>query len=215
MEMRKFKDLFKSKKRIEAERLAHEQEMKNREFNAKVTINKTLNKMKSQTKKLDEIKNGYIEQARKACLVNDVQSGKLARQGLKSCITKQRFLDSMIATFEISLQTNEMNRLIGDFVESMNLVSQEMSTMTSNFDISKAQSKYKEALQNNFNQNVALEEFIKEASDSIDCYEGDDDQVLDEEIDELISAQAVNSDVNIDAEISKKINAIKEKMNTH
>ena len=57
--MRKFKDLFKSKKRIEAERLAHEQEMKNREFNAKVTINKTLNKMKSQTKKLDEIKNGY------------------------------------------------------------------------------------------------------------------------------------------------------------
>jgi hypothetical protein len=73
----------------------------------------------------------------------------------------------------------------------------------------------KEALQNNFNQNVALEEFIKEASDSIDCYEGDDDQVLDEEIDELISAQAVNSDVNIDAEISKKINAIKEKMNAH
>lgn len=218
--MGNLKNLFKSKKRLEAERLAKEEALKleeeqkrSKEFNTKVTINKYLNNMRSQNNKLDQIKNGYIEQARKASLINNEKTLALAKQGLKSCISKQRYLETMISTFEISLQTNEMNKIVCDFIEGMNLISENITSISSTFDIAKAQSKYKEALNNNMSQNIALDEFINEASNSLEFYDGTSNDVSDEEIDEIINAKVSSSESSFDDDIDIKLNEIRAKLN--
>lgn len=216
--MKNIKDIFKSKKQLAAEREEREKkaldEQRTREFNAKVAINKALNNMKTQTKKLDETKNSFIEQARKSCLINDKKGYELAKKGLKACLKNQKFLESMTTTFEITLQNNEMNKLISEFVNGMNLVSEEMASLTSSFDITKAQSNFRDAIAHNANQNVALEAFIKDVTESMDTYDGDSSEDLDSEIDELINMYTVNCDTTIDDDIDKKINIIRNKINT-
>ena len=80
-----------------------------------------------------------LEKARQAALINNKQTYNLAKQGLKLCLSKQRFLDSMVANFEIALQMNEMNKVINGFVSGMNLIADEMKGVTSTIDIAKAQ----------------------------------------------------------------------------
>ena len=136
-------DLFGFKKRkqekIEKRRKEEEEKLKEKEISTKIRIRKTLNDMKLQSSKLDGFKKDYIEKARQAALINNKQTYNLAKQGLKLCLSKQRFLDSMVANFEIALQMNEMNKVINGFVSGMNLIADEMKGVTSTIDIAKAQ----------------------------------------------------------------------------
>ena len=69
--------------------------------------------------------------------------------GLKMCLGKQKVIDVMIANFEISMQLNEMNKIIGDFVGGMNTLSEQMKDITSSIDMVKAQAAYEKAIATN------------------------------------------------------------------
>jgi len=210
-------DLFGTKKKkAEKEALkaqAAEEAKKEKEIQAKVSIRKALNNMKSQSAKLDTFKKDYIEKARKAVLINNKQTYNLAKKGLRLCLSKQRFLDSMIANFEIALQMNEMNKAINEFVNGIYLISDEMKGITSSIDIAKAQVAFEKAIANNEGQYEALDAFLKEAEGSIESFNGNDTDLSDDELDKLINNQAVDSESEIDDEIDQKINAIRQKMN--
>ena len=85
-------DLFGIKKRKAAKLQAEEDARREKEIQAKIRIRKTLNSMKSQSVKLETFKKDYIDKARKAALINNKQNYNLAKQGLKLCLSKQRFL---------------------------------------------------------------------------------------------------------------------------
>lgn len=210
-------DLFglKKKKAEKAmlEKQRQEEAKRELEIQKKISIRKTLNNMKSQSAKLDTFKKDYIEKARNAALINNKQTYNLAKQGLKLCLSKQRFLDSMIGNFEIALQMNEMNKVINGFVNGMNLVSEEMKGITSPIDITKAQQAYDKALANNEGQYEALDAFLKEAEGSLESFNGNEADVSDDEIDKLINNEALNSEAEIDKEIDQKIYSLGQKIN--
>lgn len=210
-------DLFglKKKKAEKAmlEKQRQEEAKRELEIQKKISIRKTLNNMKSQSAKLDTFKKDYIEKARNAALINNKQTYNLAKQGLKLCLSKQRFLDSMIGNFEIALQMNEMNKVINGFVNGMNLVSEEMKGITSPIDITKAQQAYDKALANNEGQYEALDAFLKEAEGSLESFNGNETDVSDDEIDKLINNEALNSEAEIDKEIDQKIYSLGQKIN--
>ena len=204
------------KKRAEKEALAKqaaEEARREKEMQAKIRIKKTLNNMKSQSAKLDDFKKDYIEKARKAALINNKQTYSLAKQGLKLCLSKQKFLDSMIGNFEIALQMNEMNKLINEFVNGMNLIAEELKGVTSSIDITKAQMAYEKALANNQGQYEALDAFLAEAQSSIESFNTTDTDVSEDEIDMLINNQALDEESKFDDEIEQKIESIRKKMN--
>lgn len=209
-------DLFGIKKRKaekEAHRLQMEEEArKEKETKIKLSIRKTLNSMKAQSAKLDSFKKEYIDKARKAVLINNKQTYNLAKQGLRLCLSKQRFLDSMIGNFEIALQMNEMNKVINEFVGGMSLISEEMKGITSSIDISKAQLAYEKALANNEGQYEALDAFLREAECSIEAFSGAENDVSEDELDKLINNQAVDCEEKLDIEIDQRIDAIRQKM---
>ena len=205
-------DLFGTKKRKLKKMQAEEEAKREKEIQAKIRIRKSLNSMKNQSVKLEGFKKDYIEKARKAALINNKPNYNLAKQGLKLCISKQRFLDSMIGNFEIALQMNEMNKVINQFITGMNTISDDMKVITSSIDISKAQEAYEKALANNEGQYEALDAFLQEAEASIESFAGNENDVSEDELDKLINTQAVDSETSIDEEIDQKINAIRQKM---
>ena len=205
-------DLFGTKKRKLKKMQAEEEAKREKEIQAKIRIRKSLNSMKNQSVKLEGFKKDYIEKARKAALINNKPNYNLAKQGLKLCISKQRFLDSMIGNFEIALQMNEMNKVINQFITGMNTISYDMKGITSSIDISKAQEAYEKALANNEGQYEALDAFLQEAEASIESFAGNENDASEDELDKLINTQAVDSETSIDEEIDQKINAIRQKM---
>lgn len=210
-------DLFGIKKR-KSEKLAAinqkaAEEKAEKEIQTKIRIRKTLNNMKAQSKKLDSFKDDYIIKARNAAQINSVQTYNLAKQGLKLCLSKQKFLDNMIANFEIALQMNEMNKVINEFVSGMNIIAEDIKGVTSSIDIVKAQAAYDKALANNEGQYEALDAFLKEAESSIESFNGNVADVSDDEIDSLINNLAVDNETSIDKEIDQKIADVRSKMN--
>ena len=160
----------------------------------------------------DKIKKDYIEKARQAALINNKQTYNLAKQGLKLCLSKQRFLDSMVANFEIALQMNEMNKVINGFVSGMNLIADEMKGVTSTIDIAKAQAAYEKALASNQGQYEALDAFLREAEGSIESFAGNENDVSEDELDMLINNEACDSEDSLDKEIDEKIANVRQKM---
>ena len=200
------------KKRKELKMQKQLEMQKERELQARINIKRTLGMMKRQESKLDSFKKDYIEKAKNAALVGNNQTYQLAKTGLKLCITKQRFLDTMISNFEIAMQVNDMNKVIGEFMKSINVISDQMKSITTSLDMTKAQAAYDNALANNAGQYEALDAFLNNAVDSIENMDDVSGFVSDEEIDKLISTSAVDSESSLDQEIDARIQQIKDKM---
>ena len=200
--------IFMSKKK--RERIIEEN--RQRDLRAKVTIKRTLNQMKNQLAKLTPYKKSYIDKAQQAMLVNNQQAYGLAKSGLKTLIAKQRFLESMVMNFELAIETNDMNKIIGSFVEGINIISDQLHHITSSGDMIKAQVAYDKAIQNNVSQYEALQAFLDTASTSFESLEVIGDNITDEEINHLISNTAADKESEIDKDIDEKLVSIREKI---
>ncbi len=204
--------MFGFEKRKEAKRLAEIEAQKEKEMVARMNVKRTLGMMKKSTAKLDTFKKEYIEKARLASAAGNKQTYRLAKSGLKLCLSKQRFLETMIANFEISLEIADMNQVIGDFVKGMNTISEQMKTVTSTVDMTKAQAAYEKALANNAGQYEALDAFLNTAADSIETMDGIEGTVSDSELDSLIQNKTIEEESAYDNEIESKLSEIQSRI---
>lgn len=196
------------KKREEKRKEAQRQ----KEIQTRLHIKQALNKMKNQSNKFESFKQTYIENAKKAALTGNQETYKLAKTGLKICLSKQKCLDQMIANFELSLQVADMNKLVTDFFAGLNMLSEQMQNVTCGVDMTKAQAAYEKALANNESQYDALDAFLTTTGESIEALNGSDASVSDEEIDKLINIQAADQVDSIDCEIDNKISQLRERI---
>lgn len=205
-------DLFGIKKR-KAQKLQEEENRKKQaELEAKMRIKRKLSGMKQQSMKLDAYKASYIDKARKAKLDNNAHDYNLAKQALKACLTQKRLIDTMVTQFEITMEMNEMNKVIGGFVTGMQEIADDLKGITNAVDISKALATYDLAMAQNQSQYEALESFLEQAEASLTEFNGASN-IQDDEIDRLIENQAMDSESEIGKNIEDKIAALKNKMN--
>lgn len=206
--------IMTKKEKEERKRIALIEEQKEKELTARISVKRTLASMKKSCDKLNSFKEEYIEKARNAAKIGNKQSLQLAKSGLKLCLSKQRFLESMISNFELSLQINDMNKVVGEFVDGINIISEQMKGVTTTMDMAKAQLAYEKALENNSSQFEALDAFLSTAADSIDSMDGIADSISDSEIDQLIDNQVMDQESDIDSEIDQRINEVRAKLNS-
>jgi hypothetical protein len=183
-----------------------------REMQARVNIKRTLNEMKNQSKKLDQFKKNYIERAKQAAIVGNSTTYAMAKSGLKISLTKQKFLDSMIVNFEVAMEINDMNKVIGQFVDGINIISGQMKQITTSFDMSQAQNAFDQAMANNLTQYEALDAFMTTAVNSFDSMDAIGESISDDEIDQLINHQAVDKESEMDRQIEQRIGQVRDKI---
>lgn len=214
-------DIFGIKRRKEEKEKANqlmlaEQEKKvaeqrrQKEAEAKMQIRKTLRAMQLSLANYENMKNKMIEQAKKAVLMSSKQAYENARTRLKVCIHKQRALESMYNNFEMMLQEKEMDGLICDFVAGVNTIVDQMSSLGASVDIAKAQLGYQKIMASTQDQFENMYEFMKDAEQNLEESTKSCDDVSDAEIDKLINMQAVNQDSEIDDEIEKQLQNLRQ-----
>jgi hypothetical protein len=207
--------LMSKKKRNEMLQLIKQRDdeiRRQREMQARVNIKRTLNEMKNQSKKLDQFKKNYIDRAKKAALVGNSTTYDMAKSGLKISLTKQKFLDSMIVNFEVAMEINDMNKVIGQFVEGINIISGQMKQITTSFDMSQAQNAFDNAMANNLTQYEALDAFMTTAVNSFDSMDAIGESISDDEINQLINHQAVDKESEIDKQIEQRIGQVRDRI---
>ncbi len=208
--------LFMSKKKrnemLQLKKQRDDEIRRQREMQARVNIKRTLNEMKNQSKKLDQFKKNYIDRAKQAALVGNSTTYDMAKSGLKISLTKQKFLDSMIVNFEVAMEINDMNKVIGQFVDGINIISGQMKQITTSFDMSQAQNAFDTAMANNLTQYEALDAFMTTAVNSFDSMDAIGESISDDEINQLINHQAVDKESEIDKQIEQRIGQVRDRI---
>jgi hypothetical protein len=183
-----------------------------KEIRVKASINRSLLDLKNQSKKLGEFKTNYIEKAREALRTNNQETYSLAKSGIKLALTKQKFLDSMVANFEIAMQLNDMNEVIHSFVKGIQLITNKFRTITTSIDLLKAQESFENAVFKSANQYEVLNNFLTIASDGLKSIDFSNQPINEDEIDNLITNQTLDVESQLDTEIKKKLEQIKDKI---
>lgn len=208
-------NLFMTKKKRALLALKEQQAIeakRQKELQAKMNVKKTLIEMKSQSKRLEQFKQTYINKGRKALSLGNEQSYRMAKSGLKTCLAKQKYLDTMIVNFEMAIELNDMNKVVGQFVQGINIISEQMKEITSTIDFTKAQNAFDQAMTNNATQYEALESFLAQAVDSFETVDISNAAISDDEIDILMSNNQMDVEHQIDREIDEKIKEVKTKL---
>lgn len=203
------------KKKMELKQIQLQKQVEERrqaELQAKMNIKRTLNGMKNQSQKLDTFKMNYINRAKQAALIGNKTTYEMAKSGLKIALTKQRFLESMIVNFEVAMELNDMNKIIGEFVDGINIITTQLKQITTSVDMTNAQKAFDSAMSNNLTQYEALDQFLSTAVESIGSMDSVGESISDDEINSLINNQVIDKESEIDKQIDQRINQVREKI---
>ena len=125
----------------QSEILRIEKHKKEKDFSNKLAIKRILNSMKVQSKKLDVIITDYIKKARKAVIEGNESKKRITKAALKICVSRQRFMESLILDLELGLELNSTNEMIKQFMEGINIISSQMTVITSHEKLLQSQEK--------------------------------------------------------------------------
>ena len=198
--------LFKTKKQkaLEAERAAEAKRQK--EFQDRLAAKATLRKMSKIIDSLDVYKTKYINCARKELALGNTSAYQMAKSSLKLCLTKQRVLESMVMTYEVALDTADMNRIVASFVTGIDALSKQINQVTPMLDFQKAQVAFNNAMSKGAEQLEALNSFMDVASQSVENMDSSSDSISDKDVDLLINSAAADAEgEKISQDIDSKI----------
>lgn len=198
--------LFKTKKQkaLEAERAAEAKRQK--EFQDRLAAKATLRKMSKIIDSLDVYKTKYINCARKELALGNMSAYQMARSSLRLCLTKQKALESMVMTYEVALDTADMNRIVASFITGIDALSKQINQVTPMLDFQKAEVAFNNAMSKGAEQLEALNSFMDVASQSVENMDSSSDSISDKDVDLLINSAAADAEgEKISQDIDSKI----------
>ena len=219
----------KTKEELEQERIAAEQSKREKEYKAKMLINKTKNDLQKTVDKLGKQKSEFLEIAKQAKAINDNDGFRSAYVGWKVSHSSQKRANMMLIKLNLTEQMKEIGEISKHFSESMVHISKQLADITKNTDYIATERNFTEAMDKINESEVYLEHFFENMDDTLDAYsstqEGSsntidkeflelvDQSLMDSELKDLEKAQAnLNPAESTDAYLSKKLAEMKKKL---
>ena len=219
----------KTKEELEQERIAAEQSKREKEYKAKMLINKTKNDLQKTVDKLGKQKSEFLEIAKQAKAINDNNGFRSAYVGWKVSHSSQKRANMMLIKLNLTEQMKEIGQISKHFSESMVHISKQLADITKNTDYIATERNFTEAMDKINESEVYLEHFFENMDDTLDAYsstqEGSsntidkeflelvDQSLMDSELKDLEKAQAnLNPGESTDEYLSKKLAEMKKKL---
>jgi hypothetical protein len=219
----------KTKEELEQERIAGEQSKREKEYKAKMLINKTKNDLQKTVDKLGKQKSEFLEIAKQAKEINDTIGLRSAYLGWKVSHSSQKRANMMLIKLNLTEQMKEIGEISKHFSESMVHISKQLADITKNTDYIATERNFTEAMDKINESEVYLEHFFENMDDTLDAYSSDqesssntmdkeflelvDQSLMDSELKDLEKAQAtLNPSESNDKYLSKKLAEMKKKL---
>jgi hypothetical protein len=219
----------KTKEELEQERIQKEQSKREKEYKAKMLINKTKNDLQKTIDKLSNQKTEFLEIAKKAKAINDTNGFRSAYVGWKVSHSSQKRANMMLIKLNLTEQMKEIGEISKHFSESMVHISKQLADITKNTDYVTTEKNFTEAMDKIVESEVYLEQFFENMDDTLDAYSGVNEtgnQTIDKEFLELVDQSLVESELkdlekaqanlspgeSTDEYLSKKLAEMKKKL---
>jgi hypothetical protein len=219
----------KTKEELEQERIAAEQSKREKEYKAKMLINKTKNDLQKTVDKLGKQKSEFLEIAKQAKAINDTNGFRSAYVGWKVSHSSQKRANMMLIKLNLTEQMKEIGEISKHFSESMVHISKQLADITKNTDYIATERNFTEAMDKINESEVYLEHFFENMDDTLEAYsttqEGSSN-TIDKEFLELVDQSLVESELkdlekaqanlspgeSTDEYLSKKLAEMKKKL---
>jgi hypothetical protein len=225
----KIYDIFKSKETLENERLELEKLKKEKDFKAKMIINKTKLDLQNTIDKLSKQKNEFLEIAKKSKLSQDKEGLRTSFIGWKISATSQKRASMMLNKLNLTEQMKEIGEISKSFSESMVIIAKQLTEVTKNTDFMSMEKNFTDAMNTIDESELYLSQFFENIDINLDSLsnveisnsEGIDKEFLDlvdnsifeSEYKDLEKAQnKLNNGNSKDDFINKRIEEIKKKL---
>ena len=219
----------KTKEELEQERIQKEQSKREKEYKAKMLINKTKNDLQKTIDKLSNQKTEFLEIAKKAKAINDTNGFRSAYVGWKVSHSSQKRANMMLIKLNLTEQMKEIGEISKHFSESMVHISKQLADITKNTDYIATEKNFTEAMDKIVEGEVYLEQFFENMDDTLDAYSGVNEtgkQTIDKEFLELVDQSLVEAELkdlekaqanlspgqSTDDYLSKKLEEMKKKL---
>jgi len=219
----------KTKEELEQERIAAEQSKREKEYKAKMLINKTKNDLQKTVDKLGKQKSEFLEIAKQAKAINDTNGFRSAYVGWKVSHSSQKRANMMLIKLNLTEQMKEIGEISKHFSESMVHISKQLADITKNTDYIATERNFTEAMDKINESEVYLEHFFENMDDTLEAYSSAQEgssNTIDKEFLELVDQSLVESELkdlekaqanlspgeSTDEYLSKKLAEMKKKL---
>ena len=219
----------KTKEELEQERIAAEQSKREKEYKAKMLINKTKSDIQKTVDKLGKQKSEFLEIAKQAKAINDTNGFRSAYVGWKVSHSSQKRANMMLIKLNLTEQMKEIGEISKHFSESMVHISKQLADITKNTDYIATERNFTEAMDKINESEVYLEHFFENMDDTLEAYSSAQEglsNTIDKEFLELVDQSLVESELkdlekaqanlspgeSTDEYLSKKLAEMKKKL---
>jgi len=158
-----------------------------RAYQRKMTVLRTINALKKQIARLDEMRDQYLNKAKEAKLKGNVASYNVARSGLKAAIIQHKNAEVMLLNIEIAVQYKDFASLTGSFVRGIGIAGKELDKEVGKMNFKKASKLFSKGFASLGSADEGLKSLMEQTEATYAA--ATDDAKLDAEIDGLIGVE--------------------------
>ena len=129
----------------------------------KSLVRKALNHIRTYINKLEEAKKRYIEEAKRAKQQGIDSQYKLARSGLAMAVRQQQVAEQLLLNIELNQQTKDASEVTRDFVQGMDTLGKQITTLNGKINITRAKKNMRSAMAQSEQMQDNLEGFMDES----------------------------------------------------
>ncbi|MEG1510153.1 MAG: hypothetical protein RR454_06875 [Clostridia bacterium] len=183
-----------------------------KEMNQRLLIKKTMNQIQKHIKELEAQKLENIDIAKQAKLKGSTSQYNLAISGLKMTMTQQKKAEEMLLNFRLVSQMRDLTKMTAGFLDGMSMLSKEMTKTTKNMDFVKVQKEFETAMMGVEDSSEKLDLMLDGSESMYSGIASNGSAISDQEIDNLVTAQASAEEASVDQEIEKKMAEIEKSL---
>lgn len=181
---------------------------KEKEFEKKQLVRKSMNELRKRIAKLQAQEKVYVEQAKIAIREELPEQIKLAKQALKMTVAERKRTYQMLLNAEIISQMKDMTEMTAEFLKAVQVLSKDIAQDTG-INTAKVKEQLQIAMGKVAENTENLEDMLESSQADLTDYSATVEVVTDSDIDKMIFG---NDNSVSDAQIDQEIEAIKNRL---
>ncbi len=172
-------------------------------------VRRTVAEIEQTIRKLETMKNEYMQKAVDAKTRGESASYSLAKSGLNATLTQEKRAKEMLLNIKITAELQKMGETNADFLSGMSTIAKSISKVNKQSDFVKLQKEIEKALSGMEEAQSSLDGFLLNTDAAFASISSAQGALTDADIDSLVDGKVSEKQLLMDEQIEKLVNNVK------
>lgn len=184
-------------------------------FERDFEVRKGISYVKKNIKQLNQFEKDYIDKAKRARRIGDLEQYNFIKSVLKKTIAAKKIRERQLLSIETALQLKNQAESDSQFAQAMLSVSKSIAEIYGATDLAKTQKEFEKAMMQAENLQQRMELFLETTSESLSSGAQDipEDIISDKDIDKMLEEESAHDEKSeFDKEIDQGLKDIEKEL---